>query len=224
MKKTILALALAAGLTSFAGSANAEIIYQSLNQSSHGTLLYVPSTGNDISDAGIQAAGFFGLDNNGNGIEFRNKFSLTMPGMPGIPAMVVNQPEKVVSGNANFMSMTSLLAAGTTISSTSTFLGAFSYDYPSSSPNQQYVGLEAVGKNKEFYYGWASFTDLGGIMTINDAAFNTTAGASITIGGSTAAVPEPSQVAASLLLAAGVAGFVIVKRRNEASAQEALAA
>jgi hypothetical protein len=32
-----------------------------------------------------------------------------------------------------------------------------------------------------------------------------------------AAVPEPSQVAASLLLAAGIAGFVIVKRRKEAS-------
>jgi len=31
---------------------------------------------------------------------------------------------------------------------------------------------------------------------------------------STAAVPEPSQVAASLLLAAGVAGFVIVRRRK----------
>jgi hypothetical protein len=41
---------------------------------------------------------------------------------------------------------------------------------------------------------------------------------------STAAVPEPSQVAASLLLAAGIAGFVIVKRRKEASELEALAA
>ena len=105
----------------------------------------------------------------------------------------------------------------TTISSASAFLGSFSYIYPSSSPNQQYVGLEAVGRNGEFYYGWASFTDLGGIMTINDAAFNTTAGASITSGGGTAAVPEPSQVAASLLLVAGIAGIVIVKRRKEAS-------
>jgi hypothetical protein len=113
--------------------------------------------------------------------------------------------------------MTDLLSAGTTISSASAFLGSFSYIYPSSSPNQQYVGLEAVGRNGEFYYGWASFTDLGGIMTINDAAFNTTAGASITSGGGTAAVPEPSQVAASLLLVAGIAGIVIVKRRKEAS-------
>ena len=40
----------------------------------------------------------------------------------------------------------------------------------------------------------------------------------------TAAVPEPSQVAASLLLASGIAGFVIVKRRKEASELEALAA
>jgi hypothetical protein len=41
---------------------------------------------------------------------------------------------------------------------------------------------------------------------------------------STAAVPEPSQVAASLLLIGGIAGFVIVKRRKEASELEALAA
>jgi len=218
MKKTILALALTAGLTSFAGSANAEIIYQSLNQSSHGTLLYVPSNGNGISDAGAQAAGFFGLDNNGNGIEFRSAESFSYYGFN------FNFPAKVVSGNANFMSMTDLLSAGTTISSTSAFLGSFSYIYPSSSPNQQYVGLEAVGRNGESYYGWASFTDLDGIMTINDAAFNTTAGASITSGGGTAAVPEPSQVAASLLLVAGIAGFVIVKRRKEASELEALAA
>ena len=40
---------------------------------------------------------------------------------------------------------------------------------------------------------------------------------------STAAVPEPSQVAASILLIGGIAGFVIVKRRKEASELEALA-
>jgi len=215
MKKTILALALAAGLTSFAGNAKAKIINLVINQSTAGTtLLYVPSTGNGISDAGIQAAGFFGLDVNGNGIEFRNKFSFTMPGMPGIPARVVNQPEKVVSGNANFMSMTALLSAGTTISSASAFLGAFSYDYPSSSPNQQYVGLEAVGRNGEFYYGWASFTDLGGIMTLNDAAFNTTAGASITVAADTAAIPEPSTYA---LFGIGAVGLLMVMRRKKAA-------
>jgi hypothetical protein len=48
--------------------------------------------------------------------------------------------------------------------------------------------------------------------------------ATIPTGDATAAVPEPSQVAASLLLAAGIAGFVIVKRRKEASELEALAA
>jgi len=212
MKKTILALALAAGLASFAGNAKAEIINLVINQSTSArTLLYVPSNGNGISDLGIQAAGFFGLDDNGNGIEFRNKQSYTMPGMPGIPARVVNQPEKVVSGNANFMSMTSLLAAGTTISSTSTFLGSFSYVYPSSSPDQQYVGLEAVGRNGEFYYGWASFTDLGGIMTLNDAAFNTTAGASITVAADTAAIPEPSTYA---LFGIGTIGLLMVLRRK----------
>ena len=44
------------------------------------------------------------------------------------------------------------------------------------------------------------------------------------VGSTTAAVPESSQVAASLLLVAGIAGFVIVKRRKEASELEALTA
>jgi hypothetical protein len=71
-----------------------------------------------------------------------------------------------------------------------------------------------------------SFTDKNGIWTALDQAnnldmtFNDMTGQFLV----TAAVPEPSQVAASLLLAAGIAGFVIVKRRKEASDLEVLAA
>ena len=78
-------------------------------------------------------------------------------------------------------------------------------------PDQQYVGLEAVGRNGEFYYGWASFTDLGGIMTLNDAAFNTTAGASITVAADTAAIPEPSIYA---LFGIGAIAMLMVLRRK----------
>jgi hypothetical protein len=39
---------------------------------------------------------------------------------------------------------------------------------------------------------------------------------SLTYDYTAAAVPEPSQVAASILLIAGVAGFVIVRRRKAA--------
>ena len=209
MKKTILFLALAAGLTSFAGNANAEIINLSVNQSTLWTLLYVPSNGNGVSDSGAQAPGFFGLDMNGNGIQFESASSMSMFGM------VFSRPEQVRSGNANFMSMTSFLTVGTTISSASTFLDPFSSVYPSSSANQQYVGLEAVGRNKEFYYGWASFTDLGGIMTLNDAAFNTTAGSSIIVGQTTLqSVPEPSTYA---LFGIGAIGLLMVMRRKKAA-------
>ena len=84
------------------------------------------------------------------------------------------------------------------------------------------------------YSGWAefSFNNVGAVL--GAVAFATSG--DIVIGNtgnglytpvvlqdvSTAAVPEPSQVAASLLLAAGIAGFVIVKRRKEGS--ETLAA
>ena len=43
------------------------------------------------------------------------------------------------------------------------------------------------------------------------------AGITFTLDTDTASVPEPSQVAASILLIGGIAGFVIVKRRKEAS-------
>ena len=59
-----------------------------------------------------------------------------------------------------------------------------------------------VAAYSEQYIGWE--------LHANSTSFD--------VGASTAAVPEPSQVAASLLLVAGIAGFVIVRRRQNASA------
>ena len=66
-------------------------------------------------------------------------------------------------------------------------------------------------------------------LTIDSISFNGASGGTalgpVTYSlAATSPVPEPSQLAASLLLVAGIAGFVIVKRRKEASEQEALAA
>jgi len=75
--------------------------------------------------------------------------------------------------------------------------------------------------NNNGVFGAVAFATGGGDINIGDTGngFYTPVVLS-----NVAAVPEPSQVAASLLLAAGIAGFVIVKRRKEASELEALAA
>ena len=67
--------------------------------------------------------------------------------------------------------------------------------------------------------------DQANIDAVNsDMSVDASEFAAATAAAATAAVPEPSQVAASLLLAAGIAGFVIVKRRKEASELEVLVA
>jgi len=69
--------------------------------------------------------------------------------------------------------------------------------------------MEATVSGANSYDGNVSFT-------LDQFAYDNT-GASIMVGqteAATAAVPEPSQVAASLLLVAGIVGFVIVRRKN----------
>jgi hypothetical protein len=55
-------------------------------------------------------------------------------------------------------------------------------------------------------------------FVLDRIAFNNVSGQGIVAGSDTAAVPEASQVAASLLLIAGISGFVIMKRKKVASA------
>ena len=72
--------------------------------------------------------------------------------------------------------------------------------------------------NGNYNYGWVQVDVNDSGMTFGLAAVNTTLNESITAGelitAGTAPVPEPSQVAASILLIGGIAGFVIVRRRK----------
>jgi hypothetical protein len=179
MKKTILALALAAGLTSFAGSAKAALTYNwSFNNNyTYGSGWGAKTTGTITGTVG-QGGAFRALSATYSSGSIAGEFDFT--------------------DNRDGLNVTSGILSG-----------SFVYDN--------------FALNYNFGYGNASYITTPDYYTYNFDSGGTTFSAA-TGGADTAPVPEPSQVAASLLLAAGIAGFVIVKRRKEASALEALAA
>ena len=177
MKKTILALALAAGLTSFAGSAKAGLTFDwsfHTDKVASGVLT--------LNDAGTAATSLYVTSPGPN-----NNYNFVNEGVNGLYSNDFSLSEgKIVA--ANFISY----APG----------------------NDGYVWLNGFGEYNFLYpQGVYDYSGLAGLTFTP-----------VTSGADTAPVPEPSQVAASLLLAAGIAGFVIVKRRQEASELEALAA
>jgi len=151
MKKTILALALAAGLTSFAGSAKAGISFTSVQNNF------------DPYYTGYDNTIYYGA-----------------------------------------------LSAGTILdmysSDTFHFYGPYA-----TRDNWKIKG----GGNGAYATATLANNTLGGSFYV--ATLTQITGVEIGATQSPAAVPEPSQVAASLLLAAGIAGFVIVRRRQNTS-------
>jgi hypothetical protein len=206
MKKTILALALAAGLTSFAGNAKAALTFDftmidHLNPSKSVNLNLI------LNDAGTEATSA-SITGTTGGIHF--------------------------DANRNFVSGTYNNAFSVDNGKiTSALFDAYIQEYAASGSINIGHSLYFQSYSSEDYYG-VTPPQFGYIDSAYDYRLNNAAGgythndfiyATVGIPGqSTAAVPEPSQVAASLLLAAGIAGFVIVKRRKEASELEVLAA
>ena len=174
MKKTILALALAAGLTSFAGSAKASIIWNwNLTDSSTSSLI---GSGQFITGADL-----------GNGSYLLNSISGTYEGVTitGLSTWYASNifynfpsPNNVDDGGIAFATSTSFAGVNDTENDMVENIWHSSY-------LQDTVGL----------YNNSQYTNAG-------ANFNVSA------------VPEPSQVAASILLIGGIAGFVIVRRRK----------
>ena len=183
MKKTILALALAAGLTSFAGSAKANINYSFSNDYSEGSGWGQAVTGTIF--------GSFNLDNTFN---FKS-----ISANSGTHSTTISLGDNANQGVANALQNIGGLISGSFYITN----------------NNNTTGAPNIGVNFDEVYSCnyvlssESYVGASGVATV------------VT---DTAAVPEPSQVAASLLLAAGIAGFVIVKRRKEASELEVLAA
>ena len=215
MKKTVFSLALVLGLTLFAGNAKAAIITQNLN------LPYDNPTPGPPGSAWYNFGFKSGSFNDGyvGGIP-TNQFTVETGGVNSGNSI---QPWLWSWGGNDFsysIAQTStLVLAGQTIDGSLTF--SQGPTYLGTEPNTPYyIGLRSDG-----YYGVATIRldngDVGGNgygFVIDRIAFNDVSGQGIVAGSDTAAVPEASQVAASLLLIAGISGFVIMKRKKLLSA------
>ena len=200
MKKTILALALAAGLTSFAGSAKAGLVNY-----------YFSTTGNNHS------GNLFGGTYNPSDKNFSGEiFGLSDSG--------TSQPSKIEIQSFGGTKLSSPLV----FDDPSTFVNnnwVFTVENGNVSQNYWQYSANSVDAQLSFWdFPWGYENHLIMNSTGDVIGSNNPYEYTLAADASTAAVPEPSQVAASLLLAAGIAGFVIVKRRQEGSDLEALVA
>jgi len=187
MKKTFLALALAAGLTSFAGSANAELTYNFTFQGDpsygYSNLIsgYLTLNDTEKSATSFYVTSGFGFPNP-TGINFATQ-------------------EWFLAGNS-FTVNNGQITSGLFIAVANKNGGS----QDNSIPNYTVWLQEGNNSFTESYYAGDTLYN----------AKNTSGGLTFTPT-DTAAVPEPSQVAASILLVAGIAGFVIMRRRKESA-------
>ena len=202
MKKTMIALALAAGLTSFSGSAKADILklsgaeFESLS----GALPY--STPSQTDYWGIAIA-FDGTSFNFGryAVSVNNNWTINAPdSMDGFS----------LHANPGYTITSSPIVFGATIDSTLGFTHDI-YGIDSSFSNA-YYGL-AYQAGGDFNYGWLELSYNGSDSTLVAGGMKTTLNESITAGQTdTAAVPEPSTYA---LFGIGAIGMLMVRRRKK---------
>jgi hypothetical protein len=124
----------------------------------------------------------------------------------------------------------SQLASGATIDAGTTWLGeavggsGFTPTGWNGINQSGYAGLRIDAGGGNFNYGWVAlnWTESPENLTISGFAFENSYNTAILAGaqsGGSAAVPEPGQVAASLLLLAGIAGYFAHRRRAAAGAE-----
>jgi hypothetical protein len=194
MKKTTLVLALVAGLTSFAGNVKAAIITQNLNQTanlSNGWISfgYIPSSQTITTTASAASIS----------AAFGTPSTIGYSGGPGYTGW-----QGVTFGQE--------------VNASNTTGGGHGGNGPATTSG--YLGVrfnETNGLTTPVYYGWVNFIVDANSISFGQAAVETIANTPI-IAGQTAAVPEASQVAASVLLLVGISGFVIMKRKKAVSA------
>lgn len=219
MKKTILSLVLVAGLASFAENAKAAIITSSVNQT-YSNPGFGP-TGLNRYVFGFESGSFNGGFVGGNPT---NQFTIETGGLDGGGDYV--QPYLWSYGGNDFtysIAHTSArVLAGQTVDGSLSFSQGSAYaTYLGTEPNTPYyIGLQSDG-----YFGVATLRlDNGSVggngygFVLDRIAFNNVSGQGIVAGSDTAAVPEASQVAASVLLLVGISGYVFLKRKKAVSA------
>ena len=205
MKKTILALALVAGLTLYTGNAKAAIIVTTLNEDmTKFSIFSYQISQNSVTGAnpgeGFSVGGY-NANNYQQGYYFSGGMSFVQTGA------------EYWDGYYNFYKMSSsLLQLGSTIDGSTSFKRN-DYDYNMGNPftGKIYQGFRADVEGNT-YYGYIQGTGNGGTTwTLDSISFNSTPGASVTVTDTTEAIPEPS---AFSLLAVGLGGWAMIRRRR----------
>ena len=194
LKKTILALALIAGLTAFAANAKAQTF----------SILSIPATsthGSYLCLSWNPTSGFSTEYNGANQLYLNSPFTLRGQS-PGQVASFQN------NSNPNAITVGEVTAGS--ILDMNTLFSYSSFRVAVNEANR-YFGINYSDGSGNTNYGWVEFSTTTNTLTVQAAAMNTTVGQAITVG-QLSPLPEPSTYA---LFGIGAIGMLMVMRRKK---------